>query len=323
MNIIDIFKLGMIDGLEKSKPKHVITFISNIFIFEDKVYKIYKTDNELFNKNYNDLSDKKKRFAFTRKDFDWNNRLSPEIYTKLSGVIVSGESIKFVPPTDEADELVIEMNKIDMSNQIIMRLVENRISMDDCYEIGKQFGEKVLRLPKMVPAMTAYEDFKLRYRDFRDWVKSADEIPEDLGRKYIEYSLKFLEDHKSGFNSTDLIGACVDVHADNAILNGKTFMTIDTYATKEAWLQGYKFINIYRIASDIYAFLGKEYFEKVLEGYVKATGEVLPREYDKFLIIYSELVMWPYQYMLAKHDKWRLDAAKRHGDFIEEIFQSK
>jgi hypothetical protein len=104
------------------------------------------------------------------------------------------------------------------------------------------------------------------------------------------------------------------------VLTGKTFLPIDTYAPKEAWLHGYKFINIYRVATDIYAFLGKQYFEKVLKGYEKATHQTLPRNYDKFLIVYCELITWPYQYMLSEKEPWRLEVAKKYGTFLEKIF---
>ena len=321
MSIIDAFREGKSIEFGNKKPQHIVTTISDIFLFETYVYKIYKSDNSFFNKNFRDLADKKNRFLFTRKDFEWNNLLNPKVYLKLRGVILNNEGIQFVEPTDEADELVIEMNKVDMSNQLIRLLVDGRISMDDCFEIGKQFGESLARLPKLVPEKTAYEDFLVRYEDFIPWVKSVKEISQDKAEKYLVYMKDFIENHRGELNVKSLMGVCVDGHADNAVFIDKTLLLIDTFAPKEAWLFGYKFINIYRIATDVYVFLGKPYFEKVLEGYQKATGEILPRDYDKFMIIYSELIMWPYQYMLAKQEPWRLTVAKKHEVFLEEMFR--
>src|ERR1035441_10967527 len=116
--IIDFFKKGAIPNPDGTLPKHIITAISNIFVFKDKAYKIYKNDSDFFNKSFNDLSKKENRFLFTQKDFEWNNHLSPEVYTKLRGVILKDDAIVFTEPTDSSDELVIEMNKIDMSNQL-------------------------------------------------------------------------------------------------------------------------------------------------------------------------------------------------------------
>jgi hypothetical protein len=249
--------------------------------------------------------------------------LSPEVYTKLRGIVLKGDGVVFVDPTDDADELVIEMNKIDMANQLIKRLVDNSISPEDCFEIGKQFGERISHLPKLKPDKTAYEDFLTRYQDLKPWIGSIKSIPQDEAEKYLHYVKDFIESHKDELNSKDLMGVCVDVHADNAVLTGKAFLPIDTYAPKEAWLHGYKFINIYRIATDIYAFLGIECFEKVLEGYERSTKQVLPRKYDKFLLIYCMLITWPYQYMLSEKEPWRLDVAKKYGNFIRDIVNSR
>lgn len=322
MTIVNAFISGSSNELGRNKPQHIVTAISNVFVFENTVYKIYKNDSAFFNENFNDLSKKDTRFIFTRKDFEWNNRLSPEVYTDLRGVVLNGEDIEFVEPTDEADELVIVMNKVDMSNQLVKRLVDGTISLDDCYEIGRQFGEREKQLPKLQSEKTAYGDFLTRYEDLRPWILSVKDILKEDAEKYLNYIKNFIDEHKSELDSIDLMGVCVDVHADNAVLTGKEFLPIDTYAPKEAWLHGYKFINIYRIATDIYAFLGKPAFEKVFEGYKKSSGRILPRSYDKFLVIYCELITWPYQFMLAEKEPWRADVARTYGNFIEKIFAS-
>ena len=321
MTIVNAFISGNSNELGKTKPQHIVTAISDVFVFEKIVYKIYKNDSAFFNENFNDLSKKDKRFLFTRKDFEWNNLLSPEVYIALRGVVLKGEDIEFVEPTDEADELVIVMNKVDMSNQLVKRLVDNTISLDDCYEIGRQFGEREKQLPKLQSEKTAYSDFLTRYEDLRPWILSVTDISKEDAEKYLNFIKDFIDEHKSELDSMDLMGVCVDVHADNAVLTGKEFLPIDTYAPKEAWLHGYKFINIYRIATDVYAFLGKSAFEKVLEGYEKSSGRTLPRSYDKFLVTYCELITWPYQYMLAEKEPWRLSVAEKYGAFIKSLFK--
>lgn len=58
IKIIDAFSRGDIFG-EISAPKHRTTVLSNVFIFKNKVYKIYKNDNKFYNENFRDISSKK------------------------------------------------------------------------------------------------------------------------------------------------------------------------------------------------------------------------------------------------------------------------
>ena len=321
MNIIQAFLNGNSLELMGDKPKHIVTVVSDVFVFETKVYKIYKSDSDFFNKNFNDLSDKENRFHFTRRDFEMNNCLTPEVYTKLLGVVLEKDKLKFVEASDESDELVIEMNKVDMSNQLIKLLVDNKITLNDCFEIGKQLGERIKYLPKLKPERTVYEDFMSRYVDVGPWVHGAKDIPNDKVEKYLKFVKDFISSHKDELNSKDLMGTCIDIHSDNAVLENNIFLPIDMYAPKEAWLHGYKFLNVYRIAADIYGFLGKKGFDRVLEGYESSTHDKMPRNYDKFLITYCELINWPYQYMLAEKEPWRLDVAKKYEGVLEEVFR--
>ncbi|GMU74258.1 MAG: hypothetical protein AMXMBFR44_4550 [Candidatus Campbellbacteria bacterium] len=318
MDILSAFKEGKVDG-ENSTPEHIVTGISNIFVFETKAYKLYKSDSQFFNENFNDLSKKENRFSFTRKDFEWNNRLSPEIYTQLKGVVVSDGRVKFVDPTDSVEELVIVMNKIDMSDQVIRKLVDNQLSLNDCYEIGKQFGERSLKLPPASVNITAYKDFLTRHHDEAAWIKSVKEVPEDEADKYLTFVKDCIEKYREILESSNQIGLCLDVHADNAIYTNGTFLPIDTYAPKEAWLYGFKNINIYRIATDFYVFLGEEAFNEVIRGYEDATGQKLPRDWDTFMVVYCEIIMWPYQYMLAEKQPWRKDIAEKHHTFLRSL----
>lgn len=320
MNMLEAFKEGRVAG-ESVIPDHIVSAISNLFVFGNKVYKIYKNDNQFFNGNFNDLSNKSGRFLFTRKDFDWNNKLSPEIYTEIKGAVMRDDTVMFTDPTDDSEELVIVMNKIDMSDGLIKRLVENRISIEDCYQIGFQLGQRIMKVQQVFP-LSLYEDFISRYKDLTAWALEVKEIPAERVNEYLVFIKDFIEIHKDEFeNSTNLMGQCLDIHADNAVYTSGKLLPIDTYSPKADWLHGYKFINIYRVASDIYAFLGKEAFEQVLRGYEEATGEKLPRDKDKFMIIYCELIVWPYQYMLSEKEPWRIDVAKKYGIFIDKIFK--
>ncbi len=317
MNITDAFQKALNTPLEK----HIETVVSDVLLFEAKAYKIYKSNSDFFNKNFNDLSNKENRFRFTRNDFDWNNRLTPEVYTKLVGIVFENDVVKFTEPNDAADELVIEMNVVDMSNQLINLLVDGKITPNDCFMIGQQLGERLKELPALTHEHTVFEDFTSRLLDVGPWVGSRKEISKEKLEKYLGFLKEYVALHKEEFNTKGLMGMCVDIHSDNAVYKDGVFLPIDTYAPKEAWLHGYKFINIYRIATDIYGFLGKQGFEEVLRGYEDTSGEKIPRQHDKFLITYCELINWPYQYMLSEKEPWRIEVAKKYEAVLEGVFK--
>ncbi|PCI29409.1 hypothetical protein COB55_02255 [Candidatus Wolfebacteria bacterium] len=320
---VSAFLEGKIEVLEKGVPNHTETVISDVFVFNDFAYKVYKSDSTFFNENFSDLSSKENRFDFTRADFEWNNKLSPEIYLELKGLSVNGVVPTIGDPTDNADELVIVMKKIDMSDQLIKKLHNKTITISDCENIGEQLAKKLSELPLSNSEQTVYSDFLSRHKDIQPWIKTVDKyIPEKLARKYQEFVKEYIEANKDEFNSPNEMGMCADIHADNAIYKNGEFYPIDSYAPKKDWLHGYKFINLYRVATDIYNFLGKEGFNAVIEAYQKSSSEEVPRRHDKFLAIYCQLINWPYQYMLAEKESWRLDIADRYGKAVEEIYSN-
>ncbi|MFA6227077.1 MAG: hypothetical protein WC631_01165 [Candidatus Paceibacterota bacterium] len=319
--IIDKFAEGDFPGAN-CKPKRITTAISNLFLCNDKVYKIYMDDSAFFNKDFNDLSIKENRLSFTRNDFEWNNKLSPEIYTDLRGVVLEDGKIKFTEADDIADEFVIVMNKIDMSYSLIERLLKNSISMQDCYSIGFELGKREASLPKIKINKSLYEDQETRLVDMTAWVKAAGKYFEK-GEcdKYLNKLSEYIKQNKNWFiENNNLVGPCLDIHADNAVLDKDgTFLPLDTYAPKIDWLTGYKFLNVYRIAADIYVFLGKRYFDEVLRGYEKSTNNKIPRGLDNYFILYCQLIVCPYQYMLSENNQSRLAIAKKYHSFLKEI----
>jgi aminoglycoside phosphotransferase family enzyme len=319
--IIEKFKNGNFAGAETSAPQHITTTISHVFVDKTKVWKVYKGDNFFFNENFNDLSKKESRFSFTRKDFIWNHRLSPEVYLELKGITLRDDKLIFGDANDSADDLVIVMNKIDMNNGLFNLLNENKLSLSDCFQIGKQLGERSKGLPQEEPVRDLYEDFVQRSNDLVSWLAGVEKyISKDEAQTYLNTFSQFVELNKIKFEkSTGLIGPCLDIHADNVVFTNGNLLPIDTYAPKEAWLYGYKFLNIYRVATDIYAFLGEEYFEQTLKGYEESTGDKLPREFDRSLVLYCELITCPYQYMLSEKDPSRLKVAEKYHIFLKRL----
>lgn len=324
-NIIKAFSLGKFPGSAYQKPEHIITVISNVFISGDLVYKIYKNDNKTFNKGFYDISNRQNRFGFTRNDFSWNHNLSAAIYLELRGIILKNQSIIFTEPTDRADEFCIVMKKIDMQNALTSHLINRRLDLNDFYQIGHQFGERIIHLPEMSDAkINLYQDFIIRIRDidkFMDWVNES--IPNKEASGYVEFMYNFLGKHKSRLEKAkNLIGAGIDIHSENAVfINGKLYL-IDTYPPKDNWHWGHKHIGIYRLATDVYALRGEKEFRKVLKGYEDFSKEKLDQSYEKFFILYAATIMCAYYYQLVKHDLSRVKVVKKYHAFLRLYFQN-
>ena len=138
--LITLFNAGKVPG-ENTKPHHIETVISNVFIFADRVYKIYKNDNDFFNKSFRDISSASARFDFSRRDFGWNHSLSPSIYLELKGVTIADGALKFFEPTDAADELVMVMKRFEKKDVLFEKIMHGEINRDEAFAMGRELAE--------------------------------------------------------------------------------------------------------------------------------------------------------------------------------------
>lgn len=310
-------------GSTTEPAQHIQTAISHIFLHQEQAFKLYRHDNRDFNTAFQDLSNKATRFAFTRSDFAWNHRLTPEIYQSLNGLKQHGTAVNVCDATDEADELVIQMRRFDSHDIFLHKLLSSKFTQEECYVIGQQFAireQRAQEIPLPLPKYTnAYDDMRSRYNDILSWIDS--QLPRSVTQPFLDALLAEIETHKAQFTSEN-VEVCLDVHADNALYRDGSYLPIDTFAPNPAWLYGYRFINVYRLGADVYVFLGKDAFESVLRGYENARGEALPRSLDRCLLLYSELIMWPYQLMLAEHDKTRKHTSQVHENFIRALLST-
>jgi len=325
-HILNAFSEGSFSEADGMTPKCITTAISNLFVFDKTVYKIYRQDADFFNKSFYDLSDKIKRFQFTHSDFEWNRNLCKEVYTKIVGLSWLEDKIHFVTPDNNADELVIVMNRIDMTEGVFPRLLDKTLTADDCYEIGFQLGKQISLLPPITDnGVDLYSDFIVRHKDVVEWLPIAKKyISKEEADSYCNFLRTFIDAHKNNLeHATGMFGIGIDMHSENAVFTAnRKLLTIDTYPPKEDWRRGYKHINIYRLATDIYALFGEEGFKSTLKGYTVATGEVLDAEYEGFLVMYSALVMVPYLYMLGEKDELRHKGGVIYHNFLKNYFQS-
>jgi hypothetical protein len=322
--LIELFKTGTIPG-ETGIPVHIETVISNVFIFENNVYKFYKNDNNYFNSHFTDLSEKENRFLFTHEDFAWNQASTPSIYKELDGIRMSGTGIEFVIEA-EADELVIVMNKVDTKDVLFERLMQNTVTKEESYSIGKSLGESLERVRmEKISGRNYFEMFKDRIADARAWIASTEkEITPDEAAQYSDY----LEYIRSGQRDifaelSDHLAYGGDVHSHNALFANGEFFLMDTYSPKRDWLVEYHGTPVYRIATDMWSLTGdRALFEACLEGYEIGSGRKLQRDtnIESMYVIYCLIIAVPYLYMLQYTDETKKIAADRTHAFLREQY---
>ncbi len=321
--LIDLMNTGSVFG-EKSLPKHIQTVISNVFVFETKVYKFYRNDNNFFNENFRNLSNSEERFSFTQKDYMWNSTLSPSIYIGLKNIALRNDSIAEVP-LSEAEEIVMVMNRVDTRDVLYEKLIACEVTEQDCFEIGKQFGESMKKVQvKLQREYSFYDLFESRIKDQRDWIRSVPEnIPLEESKEYLDYLENYRQVNKAWFDELSAeVTTDGDFHSHNALYSNKNFYLMDTYPPKEEWGVGHKLIPLYRLGTDIWALTGKqELFESLVKGYENGNGIKVNRKFDELYIIYAAGIAMPYLYMLSRTDPEKKEAAKKFHEFTMNYFK--
>lgn len=325
--LIELFKSGKFPG-ENSVPKHIETVISNVFIFDKKVYKFYKNDNEFFNKGFRDLAPKDSRFDFTKRDFKWNNSLSPSIYTELINVKLSDDNIEVLKEETETEELVIVMNRVNTDDLLFEKLMRGEISEDESFLMGRQFAESLKGAQtKFDSKHNFYDKFELRVSDLRDWIKTVSEyISEEESKEYCDFLETFRKENKELFEKelSDELVHGGDMHSHNAVFTDGSLYLMDTFPPKEEWLVDHKLIPLYRVGADIWALSGnKDLFESFVRGYEAGSGNTVNRFLDDLYIIYASAIMVSYLYMLQRTDKEKKESAERFHKFIREYFKGR
>lgn len=321
--LITLLKEGKIEG-ETGVPKHIETVISNVFVFENTAYKIYKNNSEFFNKNFYDISGEENRSQFAGDDFNWNHTLSPEVYTELKGISVQDKEVVLHTELLQGREPVIVMRRLDMDNGIFALLMKEMLSADDFFTIGYQFGEREHRLSeKETTQLNVYEDLENRVSDVKSWMTESGTMPSEDIEKTVNYLESFLRANQGvTYITNDMGSICIDFHSENGVFENGILLPIDTFSPKPAWRTGHRHINIYRIATDTFALSGEDAFRAILKGYVESMNEVLDPSFEQFFVIYAASIMAPYFYMLGKNDPLRQKAAEKYHTFLQKQLES-
>lgn len=313
---MELMKTGSFPG-ETSKPRHIETVISNVFIFDNRVYKFYKNDNDFFNSSFRDLSAKQDRLAFSKSDFEWNQQLTKELYLRLQGVKVDGDSIQFVDEKD-AEELMFITKRMPDGTILFDRLMKGDLTMNDFYEIGKQFAmrEKNFVWHGALPGETLLDNMLERHGDIVAWIKDIEKVSA-LEKETWARELKELIVRVYTHDSTK-VSVCFDFHSLNAFYIDQILYPFDTHAPKDAWRFGPPLLNLYRLATDAFALAGEKEFDAVMRGYHEYLKREMPsQEINRLFIIYASLIMVSYLYMLGKTDPDKQEAAVKYHNFLK------
>ncbi len=312
---------------ERKPPRHIETVISNVFVFGDLVYKLYKNDNDFFNKGFRDISSKSARFDFTKRDFEWNHSLSPSIYLELKGIKVINGHIDFCEPTDKAEELVMVMKRFDTKDVLFEKLMRGEISKDESYAMGKQLAETLKRVhTHKIKGKSFYHTVGGRINDLRAWIKSvAEYIDEAESKEYCDFLDIFRDKNRELFEGklSDALRHGGDAHSHNAVFTNGALCLIDAFPPKEEWLVEHELTPLYRIGTDIWVLTdNRDLFDAFINGYEDGSGTKIDHELDSFFVIYAAAIMVSYLYMLSRTDAGKKEAARRFHKFIKKYYKA-
>ncbi len=307
--IIEAFAKGEVQGLPAGVgvPERISTVISNVFLFSNNVYKIYKRDAEDFNTHFHDLSNEDIRREFYKHDFLWNNHFSPTVVTSLLGLVERDGVVALTDNIDSADELVICMKRIDAANNVSRMLIENRLTPAMAKQISYRMSKLVDEFPHAVISnQNYYQIMRDRMEDLRNWSYMAHPyLPKVETDSMIEVLKREVDKRKGEFEKIkeEMFVTGLDNHSDNICFVDGEPVFIDIYPPKPAWIPLEPMHNLFRLAADMQVLGGEEYVDAMIEGYKQHHGEVnVDRELGEFYMIYAALIKAVYVHVLGRDE---------------------
>lgn len=293
-------------GTEFGVPDTVITtFVSKVFIFGEKVLKVYKYENFFFA----DLLTFESRRAFCTEDFFYNNTAAPEIYLHLWGVEEKDGSFSLVPPSLGSD-FVIEMTKIDDTKTLTKLLLENALTkeqvsafietlVDTLATLTRERREKLQELFDK----GLLEIMRENTKSLQDWMTLQNpKVPKEITDTVYEALSQALET-ESYFKTVraEELSAALDNNSDNLILlHGKPSF-IDIMPPMTVWRVVDEYATISRLIVDIEVLGGKELGDAAREAYIKHQKNI-PEIAQRMHELRAASIQWSYRYMLGQDE---------------------
>ncbi len=321
--IIEAFKGGKVIGLSEvgQKPEYLQTEISHIFLFSQTVYKFYRRDSKGFNEYFFDLNDNEKRKKFYQEEFTSNHYFNPEVYQKLSGLKIEDNKVSLVDNLSTADDLVIQMKRIEATNNLTHILLNGNLNPDDYYQIGDQMTKALIGFNKGKEAKGNYYEIMRYFMDdlevyLRMYEKEITREETDL---IIAGLRNFVENHKDYFvriKENSLIET-IDNHADNTYYNNGRVSFIDAYLPKDSWRIVDPLYGVYRLLTDVAVLTSDETAMPIFKGFQNNYPDYLfDSELDVFYKIYFSCIRVGHFFTVAIDDTLNRDIALRYLNFI-------
>ena len=225
MNLLEAFQNKAVEGIGKMPKKMIETWQSKIFFFGDDVYKVYKWEKNQFV----DLSSPVDRQKFYFNDFNWNQYMSPSVYSALQGVRRKND-FWINCESNQADDFYIKMIRIDETQGLNEKLREGILGFECIEKLVKVQSDKLMELTEQkgsdlddVFNLGWKELFERRIEDANVFANSAsDYIDFNKTERYINVFKDIVSKHPY-FDSfpTNRLQVAIDNHSDNIIISEK------------------------------------------------------------------------------------------------------
>ncbi|MBI5467324.1 MAG: hypothetical protein HY975_03905 [Candidatus Kerfeldbacteria bacterium] len=314
MTIFEALGHDRVSGGPRGHQQTIETVISYVFMYPHEVWKVYKHENGFVG----DLTNDAFRQAFVREDFAWNNAMCPEIYQRLVGLRLAGDTWE-VCPTADAGDLAIVMRRISMDDSLYHRLMTEHVTTNQVADVATTMLTRLMALTKAKQASIKTfqrpwsELHHLRLQDLREWcsLDGANIEPTFLAEVLTTLEKLAQDPYIQQFRSRDMhVG--IDNHTGNILITTDGVELLDIYQFKDHWLAVDPWVNITRPAADI-AVLGDS---ALLDAYLTAAAALVPRPPRQILtgyLIEGAMIMAAYRNMLGE-----LETATRFIQYVRE-----
>lgn len=319
---IELLGKGKVAGFKEEIPEIISTGSSHVFIFKENnvALKVYRRDNEHWNKNFSDMSEGEARRTFIMMDYEWNHFYSPEIYLGIKQARPTKEgTLELSEDISLGDELIIEM-KILKSDTFLMNILSGDVELTiaDYFSIGKQMA--LITQPQTLKPGTDenfYEIMKERVVDLTSWIKSLPTADKSFTSKLEFYLHSYTERSRSRFElltRKDLV-AVIDCHAANAVYEQGKISCIDVLLPKELWRVSRVNDNFFRIGVDIAVLRGQVAYEAYRDGFMSITP--FDTSDEMFDLIYCASTMFGVQSTYAEKDESHKPLVDKYYSFVK------
>lgn len=295
-SVVQAFLDGRVTGLAEKweKPVHLKTQLSNVFLFPATAYKLYRSDNATFNRQFVDLADPKTRINFYVDDFRMNHYFNTEVYRALRGIHIKENALEIAHSEHGADDFVIEMKRIDASKNLTTLLKNGQVTEEDCYTIGYQLSKMVATYPHRPAVRLRYDEIaRILLDDGEQYAKEAEPVvPQELTSFVMAWLRSFADFHREEFaslTSQGLVNA-IDNQSDNVFYRDGQTSILDAMPPKPEWRIAEPLYGIGRLSVDMAVLVGPRFARQAVTGYQDYWKKPIDEKKLLFYQVYAALL---------------------------------